>query len=150
MDVMDMRRRLMMQMTSGAQFIKGTFTVPNNATSYTIEFGKTFGKYLFLIEMDDASKTALLATDIDGNKPYALNGIYPIPSINNTVPSSVYTFQRVNPSTGTASSTSGSGFISTNPSPSSTQITLVCDAITATTSRAYRGYTYNYYIVEIK
>ena len=135
---------------SGADYISGTFTVVDDATSYTIDFGKTFDRYLFLVEMDDASKTVLVATGIDGNKLYALSGIYPIPSINNTTPNAVYAFQRINPSTEAVSTTSGSGFINTSTPPSSTQITLNCADVTAATSNAYRGYTYHYYVVEIK
>lgn len=150
MDLMMLRRGLLGFMASGAEFVKGSFTVPDSATTYTINFGKTFNRYLFLIEMDETSKTALANTGIDGNKLYALTGICPIPSANSSTPARIYIIQRLNPSTGTASSTSGSGFIYTSTPPNSTQITLTCADITSTTSNAYRGYTYNYYIVEIK
>lgn len=148
MDVMSLRRGLMMAMAGGAQFVKGTFTVPNDSSNYyTLEFGKTFQSYLFLIEMDDASKTALLATGINGNRIYAEQGIFPMPLINNTTPSNMYVFERINPSTQAVSATYGSGGINT---VSQTSIKFSCNIVTADQSYLYRGYTYSYYIVEIK
>ena len=66
MDVMGLRRMVMAQMASGAQFVKGTFTVPDSGSSYTINFGKTFSSYLYVIEMSDLSKQSLIQTDVDG------------------------------------------------------------------------------------
>lgn len=43
----------MTQMASGADFVKGTFTVPNDVATYTINFGKTYSKYLYMVEMTD-------------------------------------------------------------------------------------------------
>lgn len=150
MDVMALRRGLMMAMAGGAQFVKGTFTVPDSGSSYTLNFGKTFESYLFLIEMDSASKTMLVNSGEDGNRIYAQYGMYPMRSINNETPSVMYAINRINPSTQAVSSYYGNGAVSANTPADSTKITFNSAAVTAGISYLYRGYTYNYYIVEIK
>lgn len=150
MELMELRRGLMSAMANGADYIKGAFTVPNDASSYILNFGKTFASYLFLIEMDDTSKTTLVGSGESGNKLYAESGIYPLPSINNTNPSPMYIYERINPSTQDVSATYGYGAVSSSAPADGTKITFSCGALTAGTSYLYRGYTYKYYIVAIK
>ena len=69
MDVMELRRRLMMGMAKGAEVIKGSFTVPADYTgNYTINFGKSFSRYVYIIEMTDESKAALAQRGENSNK----------------------------------------------------------------------------------
>lgn len=145
MDVMSLRRGLMMGMASGAEYVKGSFTVPESVSNYTIDFGKTFNKYLFLIEADEDSKTAILNSDVDANKTYAMIGIFPTPLISSyTFPSNASTF-RINPSTKLL--TSGSP----NVTATSTSLQITCSSLTGSSANVlYRGLTYNYYVVEIK
>ena len=96
MDAMDLRRMVMAQMAAGAQFVKGSFTVPNDALAYyTLDFGKSFSRYLFLVEMDNASKTMLSNSGISANRIYAEQGIFPMPSINDVIPTPMYIFERI-------------------------------------------------------
>ena len=145
MDMMTLRRMVMTQMTSGAQYIKGTFTIPSNGSgAYTIDFGKTFASYLFLIEMTDDSKTMLMNTGITSARTFAFIGTYPIPRINNSNDNYVAMCKRVSPSTGEC----GATYISTMTC-SSTSISNPCGS-TNNANYFYRDYSYNYYIVEIK
>lgn len=55
-------------------FITGTFT-PQSTGTYTINFGKSLNRYLFLIEMNEASRTALSEAGISNWKVYGMLGI---------------------------------------------------------------------------
>ena len=132
---------------TGAQFVKGTFTVPNDADSYTIQFGKTISKYLFLIEMTDGSKSALINSGQSGLKTYSAQGIYPIPAINNVSPSNLAAlYERYDPSNNDKSVSISTSIITDIDDES---ITLYTRGYAYGTS-FYRGSSYNYYIVEIK
>ena len=147
MDVMELRRGLMAQMAaSGANFVNGTFTVPGNASSYTLDFGKSFSKYLYFVEMTDASKTSLIGTGINALKAFGYVGIYPNLSINggSYTPNSMYA--RYNPSSNVIS---GSSLSASSYSESS--ITFPVAAVDGTSiTTLYRNYAYNYFVVEIK
>jgi len=136
-----------MQMASGAKFVSGSFTVPNDASTYTINFEKTFARYIFICEMSDTSKASLLNSGQNANKTYILMGIYPTPGISNYNPTNQCLFSRINP-TSTDVAMSASGNFVSNIDESS--ITLAADAVSGSLYRVYRGYEYNYYIVEIK
>lgn len=145
---MQLRRGLMMAMAGGAQFVKGTFTVPSDSgNTYVLTFDKTFRKFLFCIEMTDESKTELLNTGINAAKLYSLFGLVPTSSIATYSPSvGSYGGYRINPSTKDTSSIYNSLSAS-----DSTSITIPCSAISsAQTNVIYKEYSYNYYIVEIK
>ena len=145
MDMMAIRRMVIAQMASGAEFIKGTFTVPSSGSSYTLEFGKTFNKYLYFFEMTDASKTALLGISATGARTFFVDGIYPNRAVNGAEIGDVFTY-RVVPSTGVLSASYTVTIIN---ECSSTSMTLKTGG-TGNTSVFYNGYSYNYYIVEIK
>ena len=148
MDVMDRRTimgRVLAGMASGAQFVKGTFTVPNDANTYELSIGKTFEKYLFLVEADDNSKRTIISSGYDASKCYGILGIYPKFEINNVSAAFNMVHARINPST------SANALGSSNITNTSTAITLNCaDLSAAYPNGIYRGLTYNYYIVEIK
>lgn len=140
----------MAQMANGANFVKGTFTVPNNINSYTIDFGKTINQYLFVVEMTDESKKTLMEDTSDTNpRCFIFYGLYPKPSINNMVVSYINTYYRIVPSTGgTVSATLNEG-----PVTSFNETSIVMRATEKSGNRAafiYKGYSYNYYICEIK
>ena len=137
----------MAQTIQGANYVKGTITT-DSADRYTISFGKTFASYLYYIEMTDDSKTALHNSGQNTARMYAFLGIYPKNKFNgNDYPYNSYASYRVNPSTDEMSlSTSAQAYAIDGSS-----ITMNNTAITASgANNMYKGYSYNYYIVEIK
>ena len=144
--LMEIRRGLMAQMANGAQFVKGTFTVSDSGSSYTLNFGKTFSKYMYFVEMTDESKTAFISSGATAARIFCYVGIYPKREINNTSVNSNKLIVRLNPSTSETSASYSSSF-----TESSTSIVFATSSVTGSTANAlYKGYTYNYYIVEIK
>ena len=144
MDLMAIRRRLIKQMASGAKYISGTFTVPSSGSNYTVNFGETFGSYLFLLEMTDESKASVLSSGSTYARAYAYIGIYPRRSINNT-PSQSILYDRYNPST---SASSYDALTGTQLSLSS--ITLDIIGMTASGAASLvKGCTYNYVVVSL-
>lgn len=132
-------------MASGADFIKGSFTT-GNASGYLISFGKTFSKYIYFVEMTEESKATLMASGQDAAKMVACCGIYPRVMVSDVPVANGFVSYRVNPTTSSTSQ-------STSAVPSSidnTSIVLPNSAITGGSNSLYRGYSYNYYIVEIK
>lgn len=132
----------------GIEVVKGTFTVyPDQIVdnTYTINFGKTFSKYLYLIEMTEESKTTLLSSGQTSDRMYSCMGTYPIPQINNITPSYNFLSVRVKPSTSSTSVTA----------PSSSSGVATSSTITFPTSnlnganQLYRNYSYNYTIVSL-
>ena len=148
MDLMDIRRQMMgviAGMAGGADYVSGTFTVPNSVTSYTLDFGKTFSKYLYLVEMTDESKTALKNSDIDAARAFGYVGIYPNLSINNVDYTSNSMYARYKPTTNSVSGGNLSASSYTNSS-----ITFPVNSVATSITPLYNGYSYNYFIVEIK
>ena len=146
MDLMAIRRGLMAQMASGADYAKGTFTT-DTAMTYTLSFGKTFSRYLYYIEMTDESKTALHNSGQSSAKMYACLGIYPKNKFNgNDFPANSYASYRVNPANDDMTLSTSASATAINES----SITLGNTAISGGANSLYRGYSYNYYIVEIK
>lgn len=135
----------MAQMASGAQFIKGNFTTDTSST-HTISFGRTLSKYLYYIEMTDDSKAALHNSGQTSAKMYACLGMYPANGFNGSSAPNWYMSYRANPSTNEISSSS----TAVASAISNSSITLGLNAITGGANSLYRGYSYNYYIVEIK
>ena len=133
-------------MASGAQFVKGTFTAPNNVDSYTINFGKTLSKYLYYIEMTDESKTVLHNSGQTSAKMYACYGIYPATVFNGSSINNYYMSHRVVPSSGELNVSSNAILKAVDGS----SVTIGLAAITGGANNLYKDYTYNYYIVEIK
>ena len=138
----------MAQMASGANYVSGTFTVPDDETStYTLNFGKTFSKYLFFIELTDASKTIVINSGASNYRPFCLVGSYPQPQINNVVVYGgiAWTY------TPSSHSYSNGRFTTSSKNFTETSMKFATDDVTGTaTSALLKGCTYNYYIVEIK
>ena len=145
MDMMQLRRMVMGQMASGARFVKGSFTVETGITSKTIDFGKTFSKYLFLVEMTDESKTMLMNSGVNAVRAFSFVGIYPHRQINNHEYVTDAVYSRYNPSTDAVSG--GTMQIATLTGSS---MTMSVSVVSSSTTTLFVGYSYNYYIVEIK
>lgn len=148
MDLMQIRRMLLEISAGGgivgADFIKGSFTVPNDENSFVLNFEKTFSKYLFFIEADDDSKDAIVATGYTNAKAYAFIGSYPKEKINNITEDTNVLCMRITPST---SALTRSGV---NITFDGSSITINASAVSAgNASYLYRGMTYNYFVVEI-
>ena len=133
-------------MASGAQFVKGTFTAPSSG-SYTLNFGKTFSKYLYIIEATDETKTAIVNSGASNYRPYCWIGSYPQPEINNKGSYGGVTWT-YNPST---NGYANARYETTPNDFTATSITLTTADITGSASYSLlRGCSYTYYIVEIK
>lgn len=144
MDVMSRREimgKVLAGMASGARFVKGTYTIPDNG-SFVINFGKTFSKYLFYIEMTDESKAALIDTGKTSSRTFAAFGVYPEMEIGNVIGNSNLG-SRITPSSKALSE----GHFSATKSSNSIELPT---GGTGNSNVFYWGYTYNYYIVEIK
>ena len=149
MDLMKLRRGLMMAMASGAQFVKGTFTVPDSGSTYTLTFGKTFSKYLFSVEADDNSKTQIASSGLSDNRAFCYVGIYPPRIINNVTNSVNKMIDNYNAPTSSAGGTATS-YHTCSESWIEFLVSNLRGTGTAATRNLLRGLTYNYYIVEIK
>lgn len=144
-------RRLLLEMTGGgsvgAYYVKGTFTVPSDASSFTLNFGKTFSKYLFFIEMTERSKEDILVdTSLSGRRAYSFIGEYPKTAVANKTNNTVFIYTYI-PSTESVSSstTTITTFVQTESS-----ITNVCYSVVSNVQTTFvRGASYNYYVVEI-
>ena len=138
-----------MGMANGARFVKGSIAIPSIEYNplYTIDFGATFDEYLFYIEMDETSKTQLMNSGQTGDRQYALLYKYTTPIIGNQ-PESEYKFSyRIKPSTSAFSATGTNVGVLDNISTTSLDIWV---RPIGNTYAFYPGYTYNYYVVEIK
>lgn len=130
---------------SGANVVNGTFTVPEDAASpYIFNIGKKLDKYIFFIEATDESKELLLDTSLAGRRAYSFVGNYPKTNINdtdNSVDTFVYTYV---PSTGVLSNATATVTLSDE------SISMPCIALTANNQGAViKGFSYNYFIVEV-
>lgn len=139
---LELRRGLMMAMAGGAQYENGTFTT-GTASPFIVNFKKSYSKYLIYIEMTEESKTAYVNAGEDASRAYAFCGVYPAPIINNGDPSGKSMLSiRYNPAqnvyrydyAGLTGQSSNSITIPNNNG----QNTLM------------KGYSYNYYVVEMK
>ena len=148
MDMMQMRRMVMGQMASGARFEKGTFTIPSNfsGNQYTINFSRSYSKYMIIIEATDSSKTEIINTGYGGNRAFAFIGFYPMLEINNASDEYNVTGQTLNPSSGVISGGSFKTATLTDSSFSNTAVALS----SAGSYYFHKGLSYNYYVVEIK
>lgn len=130
----------------GANFIKGSFTVPSDAGSaYTLNFGKAFSKYLFFIEIDDESKTELYNTSLVGRRAYTFLGKYPAPKINSIDNPTVCFCHTYIPSTGALSTSSANVTLANN------SITFPCIGTSSNNQGAViKELTYNYFVCEME
>lgn len=131
----------------GAEVIKGTFTAPHtdSTDSYTLDFGKSFSSYLFLIEMTDASKATLMATGDTKNRAFSFVGVYPKRSISSIVATNNVLITRVNASANTSDTVAN--YIS-RISDSSISINVYSLSLTGA-YYLYPDYSYNYTIVSL-
>ena len=112
--------------------------------SFTLNFGKTFSKYLFIIEADDDSKDDIVDTGYSNQKAYAFIGSYPKETINNITEDTNVLCMRITPA---SSALTRSGV---NITFDGSSITINASAVSAgNASYLYRGMTYNYFVVEI-
>ena len=135
----------MMGMASGADYIKGSFTT-GNTSGHRISFGKTFSKYIYFVEMTEESKATLMASGQDAHKMVACCGIYPRVMVGDVPVVNGFASYRVNPTTSATSQSTSAALSSID----NTSIVLPNSAITGGSNSLYRGYSYNYYVVEIK
>ena len=87
----------------GVEVIKGSFTVPSNATSYTLSFGKTLSGYLFQVEASADSKTAIMSSGSTYARTIVWTGYWPKKTIGGNTFNDIILANRVQPSTGTMS-----------------------------------------------
>ena len=130
---------------TGAEYVSGTFTAPESGSSATLSFGKTFSKYMLFVEMTDDSKIALLASGQSSAKMYAFDAMYQIPTIDNGHPDPCIMSYRVVPTTGVKSYSASTIIEMTGSS-----FTITNNTIGSGANVFYRGYSYKYYVVEIK
>ena len=145
MDLMAFRRMVMQRMSQGVEIIKGSIT-PSTTPNCVISIGKTLTKYMYLVELTDDSKTALLASGISSNRTYALIGMYPPANIGNYSQSLMYATYRVNPSSGAISVATANAAANTSGS----QIEIGSGApSSAGANYMMTGYTYKYTIIPL-
>ena len=146
--MMEIRRSMMgviAGMASGANFVKGSFTVPNSGASYSVDFGKSFDRYIFLIEADEDARETIIDSGLDASKAFAVIGTHPVLNINNVDVNFGEALARINPAT------SAVAMGSAKWGTTSSRINVGIAPLTGSTPSAlYHGLTYNYYVFEIK
>ena len=134
--------------STGAKFAKGSFTTPLNENTYTLNFGETFsGDYLIVIEATDDTKTAILNANVNYKRAYGFIGKRNNFIINSSSASTNYLIDRINPS-----SSEIDRVLSGSPTYSDSSVTIgnYDIAFQYATNCLFQGYSYNYYVVEIK
>lgn len=129
---------------SGSNSVKGTFTCPATGSSFELSFGKTFGKYVAIVEMTDDSKTELMGTGITASRTFALMTISSkmvIGELENNYQTLCF---RVNPS----AETFDTG-VPTNLTFTDSSMTMPMGT-TGSANQLYQGYSYNYYVTEVE
>ena len=144
MDVMSLRRGLMMQMASGSgvQFITGTIS-PEETGTITVSFGKTINNYIVLIEMTNASITTLENAGITSNKTYTFIGMKDFKQIADAQPTSQSLAVRYN------GSSANTAAVSTITMYDDRFTIPVADITSSSANVLWSGYTYNYTIIPI-
>lgn len=130
---------LVASISAGAEYAKGTFTVPNEGSRYTLNFGKTFSKYFFLLEVTDESMQSILNSGETAFRSFEVYGKYQKSTNAHT------TYVRVNPSTSVTDAT-----VASNIGCEESDLYFTPRIISYGANYIYQGLTYNYYIVEIK
>ena len=148
---MEIRRNMMgviAQMGKGAEVITGTVQVPAQGTgNVIINFGKSFSRYLYVIEMTDSSKQVLMQSGYNSNKGYGRVGIYPTLEINDkSIGSTSHLSFRVNPAQETLVGTAATAI---GIDESSIMIGQTDFYENASANALYNGFTYNYTIVSL-
>ncbi len=124
---------------TGARFVKGSFTVPNEGSSiFRLDFGKTFSKYILFIEADSTSKQTILDSGINASRAYALTAIYPTMQIGENT-AYKYVYNRVHPVNKTVSVDGNN-----NGDLYGDYATITAASLSGTsTNGAFKGLTYN-------
>lgn len=134
--------------STGAKFVKGTFTTPTSGNSYTLDFGETFsGNYIVIIEATDDTKTAIMNTDVSYKRTYGFIGKrYPF-TIDGLSSDNTWLIDRIIPSTSALDRA-----LSGTPTYADSSVTLGNYAISGqyATNCLFQGCSYNFYVVEIK
>lgn len=131
--------------TTGKDFVSGTFTCPDEDTTYKIQFGKTFSKYLFLIELSDDSKTALVNSGSSYARPFAYIGVYPKLGMNNLTVDYNIVPNRYKSSTNEVTIGNSSALTTTG-----TYIEGTVRAVNSNAANYFiRGYSYKYTVVSL-
>ena len=146
MDMMELRRMVMAQMAKGAEIVKGTFTAINQSNNtFTLNFGKTFSKYIFLIKMTDESLATLKTSGQTGAKMYECLGRFPKYSIEDP-PSNgnAYISYRIKPSDSTLSISSAE-----NQSMTESSISFQCQSYNGGANILYVNHDYEYLIISL-
>ena len=151
MDMMEIRRGLLLQMASKGYIKKGQFTVKSTGSEderLYIDIGKTLEKYVVVIEMSEASKETLAGrTEITGQRIFEWIGIYPLMNIDNKTITNDAFVGRMQPSTGSVNaSTSASIYLYSD------RFGLECYKLQEGGNAwgIYYGMTYNYWLLELK
>ena len=144
MDLMELRRGIMLAMVSGKEFVSGTFTTGQSST-YTLNFGKSFNRYMYLIEMTDSSKTNLENSGQTSAKMYACCGIYPSPAFNDDVPfgANVMISYRIIPSTSQQNTSASTA------SMDNSSITMTNNNFSNGANVFYKGESYKYIVISL-
>ena len=135
--------------STGAKFAKGSFTTPTSGTSYTLNYGESFsGNYLLIVEPNDDTKTAIINSGVNYKRVFGFIGKRYSFSINGLqITNNQYLLDRINPSSSAIDQTLNG--IPAYTDSSATFGNYNIEGQYATTC-LYQGYTYNYYVVEIK
>ena len=140
----------MMAMAQGALVKKGSFTVPQmqqDGESFYISLDKTVSKYVIVVEGTNDTKQALIDSGISGNRVFMWVGIFPNMQIDNRSISADALTGRINAATSELSAAT------------TAQIRLYDDRFGfdafvlksgGSAWGVYQGYTYNYWVFEIK
>ena len=130
---------------TGADYVSGTFTVPADANTYTLSFGRTISDYIFLIEMTDTSKATMMSSGSTYAHGYAYLGVFPKREINNTTYDANIFVSRVVPSTGVLSN----GTLNTNNCASSGITFTTVDVMASGWQYITKGMSYKYFVVAL-
>ena len=130
---------------TGAQFVKGSFTVQSSGNTQTLNFGKTFDKYLIIIEAASESKQTIMDSGLTSARSFAFLGKYPGFQIGESTNANQGMLCRVVPSTNVITDV----FVTTWTFTQSS-VTFPTIGLESGQNYLYYGLTYNYYIVEIK
>lgn len=147
MDMMQIRRGLLAQMAvSSLNYIKGQFTaVKDENNKFTLNFGKTFSRYLVFIEATASAKSSIASYTGGGRKTYSMLAVYPGLNFSNNLDDYKASFSYA-PST----EAFNREFSNANITLDSSKAVFNCRALSFNLPVAlYDGLTYDYFIVEV-
>lgn len=134
-----------MQMAKGADIIKGT--IAPTTTNDTINFGKSFNRYIAFFEMDDASKEKLADNWSSGTRSFGCVGVWWGGCNDFNDAKIVYTERYVGSRKPSNGFNAIGGYVK---QMNSDNIVLDVGTLESGVSYFYVGYTYNYIILPIE